>query len=144
MKRNSISRQNKIADTTEPEPDNDNLNQPQPTLTTKYIILFSLLISIKFLWIFTYHSTDFEVHRNWLAITSTLPLSKWYYQEHSEWTLDYPPLFAYFEFTLSKIAYYFDKNMLKIESLNYNSSITILFQRLSVILTELLYFFGAR
>lgn len=100
------------------------------------IVLFSVIL--KSLLMPTYHSTDFEVHRNWLAVTYNLPLSKWYYENTSEWTLDYPPLFAWFEYLLSQVAVIIEPQMVVIRKQGYDSLSTILFQRGSVVITDLL------
>lgn len=67
-----------------------------------------------------------------------------FFQDTSQWTLDYPPLFAWFEFILSQIAVYVDPLMVVISSKEYASTRTIVFQRVSVIVTDLVLAYGVK
>lgn len=71
--------------------------------------LYLLSVVLKLLLVYTYASTDLDVHTNWMAITHTHHFKDWYgdHASPSVWTLDYPPLFAWFEYGLAKVAWLF-------------------------------------
>lgn len=115
-------------------------------IETKYSLLNIWIISLflKVLLSIGYRSTDFEVHRNWLAITYNLPINEWYINEVSQWTLDYPPCFAYFEWILSHLVPQFVKDdgcLDLVEQGSYGLP-TIFYQRFTVIVSELVLFFA--
>ncbi|KAK4267914.1 hypothetical protein QN277_024634 [Acacia crassicarpa] len=121
------------------------LKQVQNSRSPKVVLWWFFLVAacLKVLLFPSYRSTDFEVHRNWLALTHSLPLSQWYFDETSPWTLDYPPFFAYFERFLSFFANLVDQQIVHLqEGLNYSSNTVIYFQRATVILSDLCLLFG--
>lgn len=99
-------------------------------------------LALKLLLMPDYYSTDFDVHRNWLAITNKLPLKEWYYEKTSQWTLDYPPFFAYFEWALSQFVPRIVKQdgALDILEVGQFGWPTVAYQRITVIVSEILLF----
>jgi alpha-1,3-glucosyltransferase len=93
----------------------------------------------------SYRSTDFNVHRNWLAVTYGRNASHWYADapRQNSWTLDYPPLFGLYEYGFSKLAARVDVNIVEESLADYASLSCVRFQRGTVILTELASLGGA-
>jgi len=53
-------------------------------------------------------------------------------------------LFAWFEYALSQVAQFVDKEMLNVQNLKYASQATIIFQRLSVMFTDLVFIYAVK
>mmetsp|Transcript_12772 Transcript_12772/g.34339 ORF Transcript_12772/g.34339 Transcript_12772/m.34339 type:complete len:692 (+) Transcript_12772:40-2115(+) len=103
-------------------------------------------LCVRALLLHMYVSTDFEVHRHWMALTWHRPLADWYVLENiSPWTLDYPPLFAYFERALAQAAVWIDPSMISpLEALGVKTPALVAFQRATVALAEIPLFLAAR
>jgi len=127
------------------------------SISTSSITPILILITvIKVLLIPSYFSTDFHVHRNWLATTRHLPLNQWYFDDvggRTVHTLDYPPGFGWFEYLLG--SNFITDGMVKqgwldtrcLELLpdddNEPSERCVLFHRCTVILSDVVLFLGA-
>lgn len=47
---------------------------------------------------------DFEAQRHWMELTTTVPISDWYWHDIEWWGLDYPPLTAYHSWLCGKMS----------------------------------------
>lgn len=93
---------------------------------------------LKALLVPAYRSTDFEVHRNWMAVTYSRNPADWYadVSGQSKWTLDYPPLFALVEYCFARIAVLVDPHIV-VETIDpYTSPACVWFQRCTVMISE--------
>lgn len=78
-----------------------------------------------------------------MAITYNLPIRDWYYDTTSEWTLDYPPLFAIFEFFLALIAHLIGlQKDLELSESPIRSNSVIVYQKVTVIISDFVYYYA--
>eukprot|EP00980_Cylindrotheca_fusiformis_P016970 scaffold5159_cov112-Cylindrotheca_fusiformis.AAC.24 len=124
-------------------------NHPEQVLPP----ILAIYTCVKILLMPTYRSTDFDVHRNWLAVTHKLPISEWYFNDvngTTVHTLDYPPLFAFFEALLSNnpltstILPENDRCLDLLPDYNNNpSDACVIFHRSTVIFSDIILWIGA-
>ena len=61
-------------------------------------------------------------------------------QEGSQWTLDYPPMFAYLEWMLGGLAEWVDMDIVRLSKDAVDTKTVVIFSRLSVIMLNLVLF----
>ncbi|KAG7391314.1 Glucosyltransferase-like protein [Phytophthora pseudosyringae] len=91
---------------------------------------------------------DYEAQRHWMEITTSLPVSDWYFNTTSNdllyWGLDYPPLTAYVSYLLGRAAGVTEPAMVELaSSRGYESATSKVFMRTSVVLCDVALFIPA-
>jgi alpha-1,3-glucosyltransferase len=107
-----------------------------------FMVMFVLITLVKLLLTPSYVSTDFDVHQHWLWLTHHLPLSQWYTDISSQWTLDYPPLFAWFEWVVSQLIAPLCPDLIAQHSTPLRTLDAVFWHRVTVILADLIFVFG--
>lgn len=78
-----------------------------------------------------------------MAITFNLPVREWYFDKTSIWTLDYPPLFAIFEFILALIARCLGLEAeLALTPNQLRTNTIVVYQKFTVIACDLAYYYS--
>lgn len=81
---------------------------------------------------------DFEAQRHWLEITTSLPITQWYFYDLPYWGLDYPPLTAYHSWFLGKIGNLVDSTWFALDDFRGIETIDLKsFMRLTALFSEL-------
>ena len=125
---------------TDPENPKTQISSPNPISDLDWFSLITACLKLPL--IPSYQSAEFEVHRHWLALTHSLSLPNWYSDETSPWTLDYPPFFAHFKRFLSLHQTRRPHLVNLHNGLNYKSPSVIIFQRLTVIVSDTVLIYG--
>lgn len=89
---------------------------------------------------------DFEAQRHWIELTKHLPISEWYFYDLEYWGLDYPPLTAFHHYLMGKLSDLFGlcQGCFDFMSSRGNQSHqTVMFMRVSVILSDLVLYIPA-
>lgn len=116
------------------------MDQARSIRASSLLPVFLLSVSLKVLLLPAPHSTDLDVHRHWKALTLHQPLQTWYTETSTKWTLDYPPLFAFFEHILSIVLTYFHAPLTQSDAPLTSIDVSLL--RLSVLILDPLLFYA--
>lgn len=88
---------------------------------------------------------DYEAQRHWMELTTSLPVSSWYFNTTDNdllyWGLDYPPLTAYVSLLFGRAAQLVEPEMVQLgTSRGYETATSKVFMRASVLLCDALLF----